>query len=93
MGIITKQIVVAGSKLQRQCEVLFDTGALACFVREAIASQLGQILKAPYPLVFKLGNNIVMRSEKSTVLFLALKGHPEFQLQLDFNLHVKTDWH
>ena len=27
MGIIKKEIMVAGSKLQRKCEVLFDTGA------------------------------------------------------------------
>jgi hypothetical protein len=75
MGMITKQIMVAGSKSQRQCEVLFDTGASTCFVREAIASELGQILKAPFPLASKLGNNTVMRAEKTTNLFLDLRGH------------------
>ena len=67
--------MVAGSNSQRQCEVLFDTGASACFVRETVAAELGQILKAPYPLVFKPGNNTVMRAEKTTDLFLDLKGH------------------
>jgi hypothetical protein len=75
MGIITREIMVAGSKSQRQCEVLFDTGASACFVREDIASELAQVLKAPFPLAFKLGNNTVMRAEKTTDLFLNLKGH------------------
>ncbi|UCE04955.1 MAG: retroviral-like aspartic protease [bacterium] len=73
--MITKQIMVAGSKSQRQCEVLFDTGASTCFVREAIASELGQILKAPFPVAFKLGNKTVMRAEKTTDLFLDLRGH------------------
>ncbi|MBT9141525.1 MAG: hypothetical protein DDT30_02117 [Dehalococcoidia bacterium] len=67
--------MVAGSKSQRKCEVLFDTGASACFVREGVASELGQILKAPFPLAFKLGNNAVVRAEKTTDLFLDMKGH------------------
>ena len=67
--------MVAGSKSQRRREVLFDTGASACFVREDIASELGQILDAPFPLAFKLGNNTVMNAEKTTDLFLDLKGH------------------
>jgi hypothetical protein len=75
MGIIRKEIMVAGSKSQRQCEVLFDTGASACFVQEDVASELGQILKAPFPLAFKLGNNTVMRAEKTTDLFVDMKGY------------------
>jgi len=75
MGIIKKEVMVAGSKSQRKCEVLFDTGASACFVREDIVSELGQILKAPFPLAFKLGNNTVMRAEKTTDIFLDMKGH------------------
>lgn len=47
MGIIKKELMVAGSKSSRICEVLFDTGASACLVREGVASELGGILKAP----------------------------------------------
>ena len=75
MGIIKREIMVAGSKSQRKCEVLFDTGASACFVQEDVASELGQILKAPFPLAFKLGNNTVIRAEKTTDLFVDMKGH------------------
>jgi hypothetical protein len=75
MGIIRKEIMVAGSKSQRKYEVLFDTGASACFVQEDVASELGQILKAPFPLAFKLGNNTVMKAEKTTDLFLDMKGY------------------
>ena len=75
MGIIKKEILVAGSDRERRCEVLFDTGASACFVREDVASELGQIVTAPFPLAFKLGNNTVMKAEKVTFLFLDLKGH------------------
>jgi len=75
MGIIRKEITVAGSLSQRECEVLFDTGASACFVREDVASELGQVLKAPFPLAFKLGNNTVMQAEKTTDFFLDMKGY------------------
>lgn len=75
MGVITKQIMVAGSKRQRQCEVLFDTGASACFAREDVAYELGQVVKSPFPIAFKLGNNAVMKADKTMDLFLDLKGH------------------
>jgi len=75
MGIIKKKIKVAGSKLERECEVLFDTGASSCFVREDVALQLGQAVKAPYPLAFRLGNNTVMTADRTITLFLDMKGH------------------
>ena len=75
MGIIKKEIMVAGSSGERKCEVLFDTRASACFVREDVASELGQIVRAPFPLAFKLGNNTVMKAEKTMDLFLDLKGY------------------
>ncbi|MCK4244624.1 MAG: retroviral-like aspartic protease [Candidatus Omnitrophica bacterium] len=75
MGIIKKELMVAGSKSGRECDVLFDTGASACFVREDVASELGQVVKAPFPLAFKLGNNTVLRAEKTIDLFVGLKGH------------------
>ena len=75
MGIIKKQVKVAGSKSERDCEVLFDSGASACFVREDVARQLGQLVKAPYPLAFRLGNNTVMTANRTIDLFLDMKGH------------------
>ena len=75
MGIIKKQVKVAGSKSERDCEVLFDSGASACFVREDVALQLGQVVKAPYPIAFRLGNNTVMTADRTMDLFLDLKGH------------------
>jgi len=75
MGVITKQIMVVGSKSQRQCEVLFDTGASACFAREDVASELGQIVKLPFPIAFTLGNNTVRRVDRTITLFVDLKGH------------------
>ena len=75
MGVINKRMVVAGSKAQCECEILFDTGASACFVREGVASKLGQIAKAPFPIAFRLGNNTIMEANKTVDLFLDLKGH------------------
>jgi hypothetical protein len=75
MGIIKKEIMVAGSARERKCEVLFDTGASACFVQEDVATELGQVVKAPFPLAFKLGNNTVMKAESTIDLFVDMKGH------------------
>lgn len=75
MGVITKQIMVAGSKSQRQCEVLFDTGASACFAREDVASELSQIVKLPFPIAFTLGDNTVRTVARTTTLFADLKGN------------------
>ena len=75
MGVITKQIMVAGSKRHRLSEVLFDSGASACFVREDVASELGQIVKSPFPISFTLGNNTVMRVDKTMTIFVDIKGH------------------
>jgi len=75
MGLITKQITVAGSKTERKCEVLFDTGTSACFVREDIACELGQVITLPSPISFRLGNNTVMKAERTSVFLLGLNGH------------------
>ncbi len=75
MGIIKKELMIAGSLSSRRCEVLFDTGASACFVREDVASELGETLKAPFPLSFKLGDNTLMKATKTTDLFVEIDGH------------------
>jgi hypothetical protein len=75
MELIKKELTATGSKGQRKCEVLFDTGASACFIREDIAQELSQINKAPFTQHFKLGNNTLMKVEKTTDIFLDLKGH------------------
>ena len=75
MGVIKKKIKVAGSKLERACEVLFDTGASACFITENVASELGQIIRLPSPISFRLGDNTIMKADKTSVLLLDLKGH------------------
>lgn len=75
MGLIKKEIQVIGSKAGRKCEVLFDSGASACFVREEVASPLEHITRIPIPLAFRLGDNTVMQAEKMTLLFLDMKGH------------------
>ena len=75
MGIIVKEMMVAGSTEERRCQVLFDTGASACFVREDVASGLEHLIQTPVPLSFKLGNNTVMTAEKMILLFFRIKGH------------------
>jgi hypothetical protein len=75
MGAITRQIMIAGSKSQRQYEVLFDTGASACFARQDVASELGQVVTSPFSIAFRLGNNAVITVDKTIDLFLDLKGH------------------
>jgi len=67
--------MIAGSKSQRQYEVLFDTGASACFARQDVASELGQVVKSPFPIAFRLGNSTIIKADKTIDLFLDLKGH------------------
>jgi len=56
MGSVRKRLTVAGSLASEECQVLFDTGASACFVREDVARRLSQVLKAPTPMTFTLGD-------------------------------------
>lgn len=75
MGLIRKQLNVAGSLGERKCTVLFDTGASASFVREDIAREVAQTLRAPKPLYFTLGNGAVIRAEYTTDLHIEIDGH------------------
>lgn len=75
MGLIRKRLEVAGSVGRRDCEVLFDTGASACFVKEKAAEGLSQVLKAPVPLTFTLGDETAFTAEYTTDLFVDIKGH------------------
>ena len=75
MGLIRKQLNVAGSLGERRCTVLFDTGASASFVREGIAKEIAQVLRAPKPLHFALGNGEIIRAEYTTVLHIEIDGH------------------
>lgn len=75
MGLIKKQLKVSGSIGERDCQLLFDTGASACFVRGDVAKGLSQILKAPKPLTFRLGNETTITAEYTTDLHIDIKGH------------------
>jgi len=76
MGLIRHKLEVAGSLSRRDCEVLFDTGASACFVREDVAVELSPILKWPTPLIFTLGNETIIKAKHTTDLRVDIKGHP-----------------
>lgn len=76
MGLIRKKLEVAGSLGRKDCDVLFDTGASACFVREGVAKELSQVLKWPTPLNFTLGNETTLAAEYTTDLQVDIKGHP-----------------
>ena len=75
MGIINKRLWVSGSIGKRECEVLFDTGASACFVRDDIVKEVSQILPLSTPLTFTLGNGTTMKSEFTTDLQVNIKEH------------------
>lgn len=75
MGLIRKELRVAGSLGRKACDVLFDTGASACFVREDVAAVLAQILKTPVPLTFTLGDETPFSAEWTTDLHVNINGH------------------
>ncbi len=76
MGLIRKKLEVAGSLGRKDCDVLFDTGASACFVRESVAREFAQVLKWPTPLTFTLGDETAITAEHTTDLQVDIKGHP-----------------
>ncbi len=75
MGLIRHRLEVAGSVSRKDCEVLFDTGASACFVKKDVAKELSQILKWPTPFIFTLGNETTIKAEHTTDLRVDIKGH------------------
>ena len=76
MGLIKHTLEVAGSISSKDWEVLFDTGASACFVKEDVAKELSQILKWPTPFISTLGNETTIKAEHTTDLRVDIKGHP-----------------
>jgi predicted aspartyl protease len=75
MGLTRHKLEVAGSLSRKDCDVLFDTGASACFVKEDVAQELSQILKWPTPIIFILGNETTIKAEHTTDLRVDIKGH------------------
>lgn len=75
MGIIKKNLWVAGSVGKRKCEVLFDTGVSASFVREKFAKRISNVAKSPKPLTFRIGDESTITAEYTTDLHIDIKGH------------------
>lgn len=75
MGLIRKQLQVGGGLGKRECDVLFDTGAAACFILKDVAQQLNPLLASLTPLTFALGDETAMTAQHTTVLQVKLDGH------------------
>jgi predicted aspartyl protease len=82
MGVILKNINVAGSKGERTCEALFDTGASASFVRESALAGIADPQPAPSPLKFKLGDKRLVEASKTVVLRLQIDGYHLYHMFL-----------
>lgn len=75
MGLIRKRLDVGGGLGKRECDVLFDTGAAACFIREDVAQRLNPLLPALAPMTFALGDETRIEAEYMTGLQVNLDGH------------------
>ena len=75
MGLIRKRLDVGGGLGKRECDVLFDTGAAACFIREDVAQQLNPLLQTLTPLTFALGDETCIEADHITGLQVNLDGH------------------
>ncbi len=73
--MIYKRLPVAGERAERECEVLFDTGAAACFIQKDVAEELGRPTRAPRPPTFALGDETQMTAQHTTVLQVKMDGH------------------
>lgn len=56
MGLIVKQLEIAGDQAQLKAEVLFDSGAHRSIIRKNIAEKIATLTKLPHSLEFSLAN-------------------------------------
>jgi predicted aspartyl protease len=56
MGYLIKELKIIGNKGEAILKCLFDTGAGYSFIRKDIAEKLGDIIKFPKKMEFKLGD-------------------------------------
>ncbi len=63
MGVIINRIKLVGSKGEKKVDGLFDSGASFSFIKEDLASRLGNIDRLPTPLEFETATE----GEKVTV--------------------------
>jgi len=63
MGLIYKQLTIAGTRTSQRIKVLMDTGASYSFLRRREARRLGPLSKAPEPLTVQFGKGKAKVSE------------------------------
>jgi len=57
MGLVRKNLLVMGDKAEKEIDVLFNSGAIASFIKEDIANSLATFINLPVPKEFKLADN------------------------------------
>jgi len=76
MSYIVKRLNIRGNRGERVVNCLFDTGAGYSFIKEEIAKEIGDIIKFPTKMKFKLadGKTHIEVSEK-IILEIKINGH------------------
>jgi len=76
MGIIMKEVEIAGDKGRKIVMSLFDSGASCSVIRKDVAEEVSTILKIPTPFEFILGDGeTTLRADYVTFVEFTLKGY------------------
>lgn len=75
MGLIIKEVEVAGDKGAKKIRALFDSGASLSLIRRSAVQDVATEVKMPRPVSFQLGDGEgQLATEKWVPLLITLKG-------------------
>lgn len=75
MGLIIKELQVAGDKGQKKEKVLFDNGSASSLIKKSVAEEIATIIKMPVKRKFKLGDGkTIIETDEVTNIFLEIDG-------------------
>lgn len=72
MGLIVKELGVAGDKGQRKLRVLFDTGASVSLIRKDLAQELATLLSLPQPVRIEMGDGHLAEAREGAMLHIGI---------------------
>jgi len=75
MGLIVKEVEIAGDKGGKKVKALFDSGASLSLVRRSAVQDVATEVKMPRPATFRLGDGEgQLTAENWAPLFITVKG-------------------
>lgn len=80
MGLVIKNLKIAGDKGEGSVACLFDTGSTETLIREDVAERLTTIVSLTHPLSFKMADGkIGLKAKKAGFLLITVNGCEIFE--------------